>query len=121
MANTSVALLVVSSLPLVRVCLQNNFIKSQKHYLHKKKLFLLTLHMVGGGTGTVLAEAFTPSCSFAHGSVFRKLNEFNLVCSRILGNHQIESVDMSVSKFQEMVKDREAWRATVRGVAKNQT
>ena len=27
-----------------------------------------------------------------------------------------ESVDMSLSKFQEMVKDREAWHAIVRGV-----
>ena len=28
-------------------------------------------------------------------------------------------MDMSLSKFQEMVKDREAWRATVHGVAKS--
>ena len=31
------------------------------------------------------------------------------------------SMDMSLSKFQEIVKDREAWRATVHGVAKSQT
>ena len=30
-------------------------------------------------------------------------------------------MDLSLSKFQEMVKDREAWRAAVHGVAKNQT
>ena len=31
------------------------------------------------------------------------------------------SMDMSLSSLQEMVKDREAWRATVHGVAKNRT
>ena len=29
-----------------------------------------------------------------------------------------DSMDMSLSKFQEMVKDREAWRAVVHGVTK---
>ena len=32
-----------------------------------------------------------------------------------------ESVDMSLGKHQEMVKDRKAWRAAVHGVAKSQT
>ena len=32
-----------------------------------------------------------------------------------------DSIDMSVSKLQELVMDREAWRASVRGVAKSQT
>ena len=32
-----------------------------------------------------------------------------------------DSMDMSVSKLQEMVIDREAWCATVRGVAKSWT
>ena len=33
----------------------------------------------------------------------------------------IYSVDMSLSKLQEMVKDREDWHAVVHGVTKNQT
>ena len=33
----------------------------------------------------------------------------------------MDSIDMSLSKLQEIVKDREAWRAAIHGVAKNQT
>ena len=32
-----------------------------------------------------------------------------------------DSMDMSLSKLQEMVKDREAWRAAVHGIKKSQT
>ena len=32
-----------------------------------------------------------------------------------------DSVDMSLSKLQEMVKDREAWCATVHGVTDSDT
>ena len=31
------------------------------------------------------------------------------------------SMDMNVSQLQEIVKDREAWRAAFHGVAKSQT
>ena len=32
-----------------------------------------------------------------------------------------DSMDMSLSKLQKMVKDREAWSAAVHGIAKSQT
>jgi len=32
-----------------------------------------------------------------------------------------DSRDMNLSKLQKIVKDKEAWRAVVHGVAKNQT
>ena len=33
----------------------------------------------------------------------------------------IDSMDMNLSELRELVMDREAWRAAVHGVAKNQT
>ena len=33
----------------------------------------------------------------------------------------IDSMDMSLSKLMEIVKDREAWCAVVHGITKNQT
>ena len=32
-----------------------------------------------------------------------------------------DSLDMSLGKLRELVKDREAWRAVLRGVAKSRT
>jgi len=40
----------------------------------------------------------------------------------MVGWHQLtDSMDMSLSNVQELVMDREAWRAAIHGVAKSQT
>ena len=36
---------------------------------------------------------------------------------KMVGWHHTKSMDMSLIKFQEIVKDRETWRAAVHGVA----
>ena len=36
-------------------------------------------------------------------------------------NGIIDSMDMNLSKLQEIVKDREVWCATVHGISKSQT
>ena len=38
-----------------------------------------------------------------------------------MGKTGADSMDMSLSKFQETVRGREAWRAAVHGVAKSPT
>ena len=40
---------------------------------------------------------------------------------KMVGWHHPNSMDMSLGKLQEMVKDREVWRAAVHGVTKSQT
>ena len=52
----------------------------------------------------------------------------NIECRRIKGEQRMrwldgitDPMDMSLSELQELVMDREAWRAVIHAVTKNQT
>ena len=46
---------------------------------------------------------------------------FPSICHEVIGLGITDLMDMSLSRLQDLVMDREAWRATVLGVPRSQT
>jgi len=82
--------------------------------------------------GHILSELFTMTClswvalhSAAHSSteLCKPLRKDKAVIHEGAGclDNITDSMDMKLAKFQEIVRDREAWHVVVHGVAKSRT
>ena len=87
-------------------------------------LFVLILKREGDGDSVPPCPSPLASClvfKYIYVCIYIYIYFNRGIVNRYSSRWMADSMDTNLGKLREMMKDREAWRAAVHGVAKNQT